>query len=150
MNAREIVEKHLRAVELGNWVEADSYIADDYSLSGIVPFPISLFVRIGKKDALRMNKPRKRAMPDFHFNETVLEQAPDRVKIQANLSGTQTGVIDYIGVLRGIPVVQPTGKKVNLTAEFFTYFVRDDKIFKTIGEIPKGAGVQGLVRAVTQ
>jgi predicted ester cyclase len=150
MNAKEIVQKHLRAVEAGNWDEADSYIGEDYTLSGIVPFPVSLFVRITKKDALRMHKPRKRAMPDFRFNETILEESPERVKIQVDLSGTQTGVIDYTGVLRGIPVVQPTGKKVSLLPEFFTYFVRDDKIVKTIGEIPRGAGVQGLVRAVTQ
>jgi len=60
------------------------------------------------------------------------------------------GVIDYTGILRGVPVIQPTGKRVSLPAEYFTWFVRDGKIVKTVGEIPKGAGVQGLVRAVTE
>jgi hypothetical protein len=59
-------------------------------------------------------------------------------------------VIDYTGILRGIPVIQPTGRSVSLASEYFTYFVRDGKIFKTIGQIPKGAGVQGFVRAVTE
>lgn len=110
---------------------------------------MSLFVKIRKKDALRMHIPRKRALPDFRFNEQVLEETDEMVKLQVNLSGTHTCVIDYTGILRGIPVIQPTGKKINLADEYFTYFVKNGKIVKTIGEIPKGAGVQGLVKAVT-
>jgi predicted ester cyclase len=150
MKAKQIVTEHLRAVEAGDWDRALSFIADDYAMTGTVPFPISLFVKIGKKDALRMHVPRKRALPDFQFNETVLAETDDSVKLQVNLSGTHTGVIDYTGILRGVPVIQPTGKRISLPAEYFTWFVRDDKIVKTIGEIPKGAGVQGLVRAVTE
>ncbi|MEO6062013.1 MAG: ester cyclase [Thermoflexales bacterium] len=150
MNAKQTVTAHLRAIEAGDWDKANSYIADDFSMTGTVPFPVSLFVKIGKKDALRMHIPRRKAMPDFRFNETVLEETDDRVKIQVNLSGTHTGVIDYTGVLRGVPVIPPTGKKVNLPAEYFTWFVRDGKIAKVIAEIPKGAGVQGLVRAVKE
>lgn len=149
-SAKAIVQKHLRAVEAGQWEEADALIGEDYVMTGIIPFPINLFVKIRKKDALRMHKPRKRAMPDFRFNERVLEESADRVKFQVNLSGTHTGVIDYQGILRGVPVIQPTGKKVALPAEYFTYFVRDGKIVKTIGEIPKNAGVQALIRAVLE
>lgn len=148
MHAREIVERHLRAVEAGDWPAADALIADDYRMTGTIPFPISLFVRIGKAEALRMHKPRKRALPDFRFNETVLEERPDMVKLQVNLSGTHTGPIDYRGILRGVPVIAPTGRRVRLPAEFFTYLVRDGKIVRTIGKIPKNAGVQALVRAV--
>ena len=64
MKAKEIALLHLRALEAGNWDEAMKYIADDYRVTGLIPFPISLFVKIGKKDALRMHKPRKRAMPE--------------------------------------------------------------------------------------
>lgn len=120
MTAKQIVEQHLRTVEAGNWDKALSQIAEDYTLTGIIPFPVSLFVRIGKKNSLRMHQARKRALPDFKFNETYLEETPDHVKFQVNLTGTHTGVIDYRGILRGIPVVQPTGKKVKLNPEFFT------------------------------
>ncbi|MBC7869540.1 MAG: hypothetical protein H7Y09_01765 [Chitinophagaceae bacterium] len=149
MNAKDIVQKHLRAVEAGDWQTAISSIADDYSMSGTIPFPINLFVKIKKKDALRMHRPRKIALPDFKFNEKILEESPDHVKLQVNLSGTHTGVIDYTGILRGIPVVQPTGKFIQLPDEYFDYFVRDGLIVKTIGKIPKNAGVGALIRAVT-
>ncbi len=150
MPAKTIVQAHLRAAEAGDWDTALSYIADDYKMTGLIPFPISLFVKIQKKQALRMHQARKRALPDFKFNETVLDEQEDMVKIQVNLSGTHTGVIDYTGILRGVPVIQATGKRVSLPNEYFTYFVRDGKIIKTIGEIPKNAGVQALVRAVSK
>ena len=149
-SAKEIVTQHLRAVEAGRWDEADALIAADYRMSGTIPFPVSLFVKIGKAQALQMHKPRKRALPDFKFNERVLEESPDHVKLEVNLTGTHTGVIDYTAVLRGIPVIQPTGRALKLAPEYFTYFVSDGLIVRTVGQIPKGAGVQGLVRAVTQ
>ena len=149
MKAYDVVNQHLRAVEAGDWEKADSFIADDYSMIGTIPFPVSLFIKIGKKESLRMHKPRKTALPDFKFNEKILEETEEMVSFQVNLTGTHTGVIDYTGILRGVPVIRPTGKKVELPDEFFTYFVRAGKIYKTIGRIPKNAGVQALVRAVT-
>jgi hypothetical protein len=149
MKAYQIVQEHLRAVEAGDWEKADSYISSNYTMRGTIPFPIRLFVKITKKDSLRMHKPRKRALPDFKFNEKILEETDEMVKLQVNISGTHTGVIDYTGILRGVPVIQPTGKKISLPSEYFTYFVTNGQIFKTIGEIPKNAGVQALVRAVS-
>jgi predicted ester cyclase len=149
MKAYQIVQEHLRAVEAGDWEKADSYIATNYTMSGTIPFPISLFVKITKKDSLRMHKPRKRALPDFKFNEKIIEENDEMVKLQVNISGTHTGVIEYNGILRGVPVIQPTGKKISLPSEYFTYFVENGQIVKTIGMIPKNAGVQALVKAVS-
>lgn len=150
MSAKDVLFKHLRAVEAGDWDTALSQISDDYRLAGVIPFPISLFVRIGKAQSLDMHKARKRALPDFRFNEDYLETSDQSVSIQVNLTGTHTGVIDYRGLVRGIPVVQPTGKAVKLNPEWFTYEVRNGLITRTVGKIPKNAGVPGLVRAVTE
>jgi hypothetical protein len=150
LNLKEIVFAHLKAIEEGDWEKSLSFIADNYQAEGLVPFPISLFVKIGKKDALIMHKARKRALPDFKFNETVIGESEISVKLQINITGTHTGIIDYRGILRGIPVIQPTGKFVKLNPEYFEYFVKDDKIVKTVGNIPKNAGVKGLVKAVTE
>lgn len=150
MPAKDTVFQHLRAIESGQWDEALALIADDYRLEGVIPFPLSLFIRIGKDQALNMHKARKVALPDFKFNETYLEETADKVRFQVSLTGTHTGVIDYRGLVRGIPVVQPTGKSVRLNPEWFTYYVRDGLIYRTIGNIPQNAGVPGLVRAVTE
>lgn len=150
MNARQVVESHLRAVENGDWERALSFIADDYIMTGTIPFPVSLFVKIRKSGALTMHQARRRALPDFRFNETYLEQAPDHVRIQVNLTGTHSGTIDYRGILRGVPVIPPTHKAVKLNPEYFTYYVRGDQIYRTVGNIPKDAGVKGLVKAVSK
>ncbi len=149
MNAREVLDNHLRAVENGDWERALSYIAENYSMTGTIPFPISLFVKLGKSRALTMHQARRRALPDFRFNEIYLEESDQHVKIQVNLTGTHTRTIDYWGILRGIPVIPATNKAVKLNPEYFTYYVRENLIYKTIGDIPKNAGVQGLVRAVS-
>jgi hypothetical protein len=48
MKAKEIVQQHLRTVEAGNWDNAISYIVNDYTMTGTIPFPINVFVRIRK------------------------------------------------------------------------------------------------------
>jgi len=150
MSNKGVVSEHLRAVEAGDWDKALASIAENYRLEGVIPFPVNLFVRIGKAQSLNMHKARKRALPDFKFNETYLEETSEYVKFQVNLTGTHTGVIDYRGLVRGIPVVQPTGKAVKLNPEWFTYYVHNGLIYKTIGDIPKNAGVPGLVRSVME
>lgn len=150
MTPKEIVNLHLRAVENGEWEKANSYIAEDYITTGVIPFPVSLFIKLKKDSALTMHKARKRALPDFKFNEEYQEVSGDSVKIQVNLTGTQTGTIDYTKELRGIPVIPPTNKFVKLNPEWFEYFVKDDKIYKVIADIPKNAGVKGLVKAVSE
>jgi len=150
MTTLEVLQHHLRALEIGDWDTVNSYISDSYKATGVIPFPISLFIKLRKKDALTMHKARKIALPDFKFNESVLESDDEKIKIEVNITGTQTGVIDYRGILRGIPVVEPTGKFVKLNPEYFTYFVKNGKIEKVEIDIPKNAGVKGLVKAVTE
>lgn len=147
-SARTVVSAHLRALEAGDWDRAAAVIAADYRAIGAIPFPISLFVRLGQDAALTMHIARRRAMPDFRFNETYLVDEPNHVRIQVELSGTHTGVIDYTGILNGVPVVEPTGKAVKLPREFFDYYVRDGKIVLVVIEIPADAGVPALLRAV--
>lgn len=150
MKPVEVVFNHLRSIEKGDWEKANSYIAENYTATGVIPFPISLFIKLRKKDALTMHKARKNALPDFKFNEEILESSDTMVKIQVNLTGTQTGTIDYRGILRGIPVMPPTGKFVKLNPEYFTYHIVNNKIEKVEIDIPKNAGVKGLVKAVTE
>ena len=149
MTAKEIVFAHLRACEDGNWDKALSYISDNYSVVGVIPFPINVFVKLEKKDALTMHKKRKIALPDFRFNEVYEIDEPEHVRVRVNLTGTHTGVIDYTGAIRGIPIIMPTNKYVVLNPEWFDYYTHDGLITKVVANIPGNAGVKGLVKAVT-
>jgi hypothetical protein len=146
---KKVIFDHLRAVEAAQWEKVEADIDEKYQLTGVLPFPLNLFVKIGKSQALDMHKARKRALPNFKFNEDYLEETPTSVKIQVNLTGTHTGTIDYRGLIRGIPVIEPTGKEVKLNPEWFTYYVQNNKIVKIVADIPKNSGVHGLVKAVS-
>lgn len=137
----DIVLKHLRAVEKGDWVEANSYLAQNYNMKMKgMPF----FIHIGKKDALQVHKARKQAFADFKFNEQVEFESLNQVKIAMYLTGTHTGLLDYPKAA-GVPKTEATGKKINLPAEYFTYSVENDQIVDTFGYIPAGHGPTALM-----
>ncbi len=138
----KIVTEHLRAVENGNWAQAESYLAEDYKMKmDGMPF----FVSIKKENALDMHKARKKAFPDFKFNEVIEDTSENQIKIVVYLTGTHTGLLDYPKRI-GIPKTEATGKKIDLPAEYFIYSVEDDKIVHTYGEIPEGHGPDALMK----
>lgn len=135
----DLVREHLRAAEQGDWVTAESHIGDDFrmQMKGM-PF----WVSIGRPNALDMHQARKRAFPDFKFNEQVVSEEGNAVKIAVYLTGTHTGPLDY--PISEVPKVGPTGKSINLPAEYFTYYVEKDRIHYIFGEIPEGHGPPAL------
>ncbi len=134
----ETVIAHLRACEAGDWAAAEAYLGPDYHLKMKgMPF----FVSVDRAHALDVHKARKRAFPDFRFNETV-ESRGNAVTVTVFLSGTHTGFLDY--PVGGVPKLEPTGKKVKLPSESFTYYVERDRIVYTYGEIPDGHGPAAL------
>lgn len=136
---QEIVGEHLRAVEAGEWDRALSQLADGYTMKMQgMPF----FVRITRDDALDVHKARKQAFPDFRFNETMEAVGANGVKVTVRWSGTHTGFLDY--PVGDLPKTPATGKSVALPAEFFTYYVENDRIVHTYGEIPEGHGPPAL------
>lgn len=139
---REVVQEHLRAAEAGDFAKAYSYLAENYAMkmSG-TPF----FVVIRKSNALDMHKARKRAFPDFRFNEKIEWEKDNQVKIAVYLTGTHTGILEYPSAV-GVPRTEPTGKKIDLPAEYFIYSVEGDKIVHTSGEIPEGHGPKALMQ----
>jgi hypothetical protein len=136
----DIVREHLRAVEAGDWTKAASYLADNYAMKMKgMPF----FISIKKDNAFDMHKARKQAFPDFTFNEKIEgKEGENGVKIAVYLKGTHTGYLDY--PIAEVPKLQATGKKIDLPSEFFTYYVENDKILYTYGEIPEGHGPAAL------
>jgi len=138
----EIVTAHLRAIEMGDWDKANSYLSEDYKMKMKgMPF----FISISKKDALGMHIARKTAFPDFKFNEKIKESANNQVKIAVYLTGTHTGLLDYPKNV-GVPKTPATGKQINLPSEYFIYSVENDKIVSTYGEIPEGHGPKALMQ----
>ena len=138
----DVVKEHLRAVENGDWTQAESHIAEDYQMKMEgMPF----FVSIKKENALDMHRARKQAFPDFQFNEVIEDTTGNQVKIAVYLTGTHTGLLDYPERI-GVPATEATGKKIDLPAEYFVYSVENDKIVHTYGRIPEGHGPEALMK----
>jgi predicted ester cyclase len=134
----KLVKEHLRAIEAGNWELALSYLSENYTMTGLAPFPIR------KDHALDIHKARKAAFPDFKFNEEILESTQDIVKIRVHITGTHLGELKY--PMGNLPVVPPTGKQIDLPYEYFDYTVKDNKINGVLGRIPEGAGSQAMMK----
>lgn len=85
---------------------------------------------------------RKQAFPGFKFNETLEPVPPNGVRAVVRWSGTHTGFLDY--PVGNLPKTPATNKAVTFPAEYFTYYVEDDRIVNTYGEIPEGHGPPAL------
>lgn len=136
---RDVVLAHLRAAEEGDWPAAEALLGDSYTMQ-MKGMPS--WVSIGRANGLDMHRARKRAFPDFRFNEQVLAEEGNSVKIAVFLTGTHTGPLDY--PIAEVPKVAATGRPINLPAEYFTYYVKNDRIIHTFGEIPEGSGPPAL------
>lgn len=135
----ELVREHLRAVEAGDWVTAEAQLDPGFTMQMKgMPF----FAKIPFADALSMHKARKKAFPDFTFNEQVDEPKGNSVRVTVFLKGTHTGYLDY--PIKEVPKLEATGKSIDLPAEYFTYYFENDRITRVYGEIPEGHGPPAL------
>ncbi len=135
----ELVQAHLRAIEAGDFTTAETQLDPQFTmqLKGM-PF----FVKIPFADALAMHRARKKAFPDFTFNEKIESTDGNSVRIAVFLKGTHTGFLDY--PIKDVPKLEATGKTIDLPAEYFTYFFENDRVRRVYGEIPEGHGPTAL------
>jgi hypothetical protein len=136
---REVVSEHLRAVEAGDWDVAQAQIAPGFTMQ-MEGMP--RWVTIDRPNALDTHQARKRAFPDFRFNETIERQEGNSVTIAVYLTGTHTGYLDY--PINQVPELEATGRSINLPAEYFTYYIENDRIRAVFGRIPEGHGPPAL------
>lgn len=135
----EMVRAHLRAIEQGDWATAESQLDARF---GMQMKGMPFWVEIGRANALDMHKARKTAFPDFKFNEKVVREEGNAVTVAVYLTGTHTGPLDY--PISEVPKLAPTGRTIDLPAEYFTYYVEKDHIRSIFGEIPEGHGPAAL------
>ena len=134
-----VVQAHLRAVEAGDWKTAEAQLDPAFTMQ-IKGMPF--FVNIGFANALDMHKARKKAFPDFTFNEKIDATDGNSVRVAVFLKGTHTGYLDY--PIKEVPKLEATGKSIDLPSEYFTSFVEGDRIRRIFGEIPEGHGPPAL------
>jgi predicted ester cyclase len=81
--------------------------------------------------------------PDFSFDHGPARVAGDRITIEMRMAGTHTGLLAL--PIPGIAPIAPTGKRVTLPHQNFTYTIRDGLVSRIDPEPVAGGGVPGIL-----
>jgi hypothetical protein len=138
MNAQQITQQVLKAIEDQDWARAQSMLADDFTFSGAVPQPINRAAWLGVHRALA------NAMPDLRFNYSATGGDDGTAEGTVSVSGTNTGELAL--PLPGVPKVPATGKKIANPKERVWVKARGDKLINyQVEQVPDG-GVPGILK----
>ncbi len=137
MSAIDFIKEGLAAIEAGDFKKLDGMLADDYVMTGPVPQPVSKKEFIGLQSALHT------AIPDWKFNPSDFKEDGDKVTVNFQITGTQTGELSL--PMPGLPKIPPSGKKVSLPKEQSTFTVKNGKLARLeVSSTPNG-GLNGIL-----
>lgn len=137
MTRIETVQGLLTAIDQQQWDEARSYLTDDFSFGGAVPEPVGADVWLG------LHKELAAAMPDLRTNGSDIREEQGVVRMYVQITGTQTRALALS--IPGVPVIAPTGKRVQLPKEACTAEFRGDKIAAYSVEPRPDGGIPGIL-----
>lgn len=137
MTRIETVQGLLTAIDQQQWDEARSYLTDDFTFGGAVPQPVGADVWLG------LHKELAAAMPDLRTNGSDIREEQGVVRMYVQITGTQTRALALS--IPGVPVIAPTGKRVQLPKEACTAEFRGDKIAAYSVESHPDGGIPGVL-----
>jgi predicted ester cyclase len=137
MNAIDVVKNGLAATEAGQFNKFSDILADDLVFAGPVPEPV------GKREFVGLQTALVKAMPDWKFNASDFKMNGDKVIVNIQITGTQTGALSL--PMPGFPNVPPSGKHVSIPAQPTTFTVKNDKIVRIEADADPNAGVPGIL-----
>ncbi len=138
MNAQQITQKVLKAIEDQDWNAAQALLADEFTFTGAVPEPINGAAWIGVHRALA------HAMPDFRFNYVATGGDDGLAEGVVQLSGTNTGELAL--PIPGLPRVPATGRKITNPRERVSVRARNGKLVNYEVEHVSDGGVAGILK----
>lgn len=123
MQTTMLVKTAIAAWESGDMQELAACLAEDVVCRNWLPQPI------GKQSFLRFARALTRAIPDWSFQATLLNEHPTRrqgtqVHIATHISGTHTG--DFS--ISELPIIPPTETRIALPLRYIDFIIRDDLI----------------------
>ena len=133
----DLVKGWMSAFESGNLDYLHAHTAEDFTISGATPQPITW------KDFSELLPHLIRACPDWRFNATNYKVVGDRVTCSVRITCIHSGVLDF--PMLNIHGYQPTGKRVRLPLEQNTYVLHDGKVSRLEVEKVEGGGIPGLL-----
>lgn len=142
MSNTEKAKAFLNVLGRGDAEAAASYLTDDCVVTGPTPEPI------GKHEFLGLHSRLAQAFPDWNFNLSEATEEGDKVIMTIAITGTHTGVLDLTPTGMPIPVIQPTGKKVQAAEEHPVLTVRNGKFSNLYLPVVPGGGLMSILAQV--
>jgi predicted ester cyclase len=137
MNKRETVQALMDSIQEGDFDNAKSMLADNFTFSGSMPEPIN------KEAWLEMSMGMKKAFPDLNYHFKVIGADGDVVKSTTQLSGTHSAVFDMTKMNMG--TLPATNKTFSVKVQKTKVTVKDDKISAWVAEPNDGAGLEAIL-----
>ena len=140
MNATEIVQTFITALQWGDMEEAVDWMGDDFVFSGWTPRPLD------RGEFLAMHSTLKDAMPDYSFHLSDVKERDGGVEALIQITGTQ--MRDLALPMFGVPNIRYTGIDVSLPQVHTTFSFEGDKIKEMRVESVPGGGLAGLLQQI--
>ncbi len=137
MDPKTTVQTLMDAVQQGDFVKAQSTLANDFQFSGPVPEPISGPAWMG------MSKSLKTAFPDLDYRFKIESVDGNKVHISAQLKGTHNGDLDLTAM--GMGVIPATKKSFAAAHEHGEATVQDGKVKAWAMTPTEGAGLMAIL-----
>ena len=138
MNAQQITQKVLKAIEDQDWEGAQSLLAGDFTFSGAVPQPI------GAAEWLGVHRALAKAMPDIRFNYVATGGDDGLAEGTVQVSGLNTGELAL--PFPGLPHIPATGRRITNPRERVRVRAQGDKLTNyEVEQVPDG-GVAGILK----
>jgi hypothetical protein len=138
MEQNKIVENFLNAIEKNDFTSAESYLSNNFKVTGVGTDPL------GAKEFLGVHKAFNKGMPDFKFNYKIINVKDNIVETKVKLTGTHFK--DMPSPAPGFPIIPATNKTLRMPEEKVTCTIRDNKIESLHLDAVPGGGLPGVLK----
>lgn len=140
MENKEIMNELFKHIENHEMDQARNMLADDFVFEGPMPEPQ------GKEQFITSHNNLVNATSNFKYNQSNLREDGNKVIGEIHISGQNTGALD-LGFIDG-PVVDPTGKEIELARDEFEATIENGKIKSLKSNPHPGGGLKGYLEAI--
>lgn len=136
----EIITDFYRSIENKDFDKVRGLLAENFVFEGPFPEPQ------GRDEFLGSHMTLLTALSDFKYNMANLESEGDTVKGTVRITGKHTGPLD-LSFMDG-PVVEPTGKEIELSEDSFEMNLENGKVTRIFSIPSEGGGMEGILKAL--
>ena len=138
MEQNKIAESFFNAIEKNDFTTAESYLSNNFKITGVGPEPLEA------KEFLGLHKAFNKGMPDFKFNYKIGDVKNNIVETKVKLTGTHFK--EMPSPAPGFPNIPATNKTLRMPEEKVRFTFKDNKIESLHLESVPGGGLPGVLK----